>query len=106
MKVQSKRSYSMEFKFHAVQSSIDSARTVNSTAKALGISPTLLSRWRVEMTQKSPSTEDQPLSNTGPERSYKDLERENQRLKKQLQRAELEVDILKKAKEYFDKKLK
>lgn len=106
MKVLSKRQYTPAFKYHAVQRSIDSTDTVESTARALGVSPKLLSRWRVEMTRKAPSKASQPIANSGPECSYQDLERENKRLKKQLERSELEVEILKKAKEYFDKNLK
>jgi transposase len=43
------------------------------------------------------------LLNTGPDKSVQELEREVKRLKKQLKRAQLENDILKKADEYFVK---
>jgi transposase len=43
-----------------------------------------------------------PLKNKGPEKSYKDLERQVRNLEKQLEDAQLENDVLKKAKAYFD----
>ena len=57
------------------------------------------------MTRKA-DTPDTSLENQGPDKSYADLLRENARLKKQLARAEMEAEILKKAKAYFDKKPK
>ena len=47
------------------------------------------------------SSRGKALSDPGPEKSVQDLEREVKRLKKQLKRAQLENDILKKADEYF-----
>ncbi|MFD2199040.1 IS3 family transposase, partial [Halomonas beimenensis] len=67
-----------------------------------GIHPKLLGRWRRELV----TTDDrQPkgVPNAGPHKSQHELERENRRLKKRLERAELEVEILKKANEYFAK---
>jgi len=43
------------------------------------------------------------VPNEGPDKSSKELARENRRLKKKLERAELENDILKKANEHFAK---
>jgi len=106
MKVTSKRRYSIEFKRAAVQKSIDSPFTVQSIAEELNIHPKMLSRWRREMTKTSRNNNSTAVKNTGPTKSYDDLARENKELKKKLERAELEADILKKAKEYFDKKLK
>ncbi|GEN26351.1 hypothetical protein HCU01_43000 [Halomonas cupida] len=42
-----------------------------------------------------------PVPNQGASKSLADLERENRQLRKQLERKELEIDILKKAEEYF-----
>jgi transposase len=103
MQVRTKRKYSSEFKVAAVQRSVESHHTVQSVADELGISPSLLSRWRVQMTRKA-TTPDATVDNQGPDKSYADLLRENARLKKQLARAEMEAEILKKAKAYFDKK--
>lgn len=55
------------------------------------------------MTRKESS---KPIKNNGPSKSLKDLEAENKRLRKQLERAELENEILKKAKEFFDSQQK
>ncbi|AFT68774.1 Transposase IS3/IS911 [Alloalcanivorax dieselolei B5] len=49
------------------------------------------------------SSSKKPVRNAGPTKSLEELERENARLKKQLKRAEMERDILKKADEYFAK---
>ena len=105
MKVRSNRQYSIEFKVAAVQRSIDSPFTVKSVAEDLGISPRLLTKWRMKLTKKTAKAT-QKVSNKGPDKSYAELEKENRSLKKRLERAELEAEILKKAKEYFDKKLK
>lgn len=99
MEVKRRRQYSLEFKLLAVQESIRTPETVRSVADKLGISHKALEHWRAEMTKKRG-----PLVNTkGPEKSNAELERENRRLKKQLEKAELKNNILKKANEYFDK---
>ncbi|GAA63494.1 hypothetical protein P20311_1279 [Pseudoalteromonas sp. BSi20311] len=51
------------------------------------------------MTSKSTSN---PIQNQGPDKSYKDLERQVRKLEKQLEDAQLENDVLKKAKAYLD----
>ncbi len=106
MKVQRRRKHTRAFKVAAVQRSIDSPDTVDSVAKALGLHPGILSRWRSQMARKTSSESEPRIRNTGPERSVRELEDENKRLKKQLARAELEAEILKKAKEYFGKNFK
>lgn len=99
MKVKNLRRYTWEYRQWAVQESIDSTETVRAVADRLGISHKTLVSWRTKMTKgKQP-----PVRNEGPEKSYAALERENRRLKKQLEKAELKNDILKKANEYFDK---
>lgn len=99
MKVQTRRQYTLEYKQWAVQESINSPQTVSEVAARLGISRKTLESWRAKMTKgKKPS-----VQNEGPEQSYAELERENRRLKKQLERSELKNEILKKANEYFDK---
>ena len=103
MQVRSKRNHSIEFKVAAVQRSLASHHTVQSVADELGICPKMLSRWRVQMTRKTTNS-DGAIENQGPDQSYADLLRENARLKKKLARAEMEAEILKKAKAYFDKK--
>lgn len=105
MKVTTKRRYSMDFKIALVQKSIDSPDTVGSLAKQVGIHPNVLSKWRTELTRQSPPSQPK-VKNQGPDKSYQALEQENRRLKKALERAKLEADILKKAQAYFDEKLK
>jgi len=99
MKVKAFRKYTEEFKIKVVQESLDSHGTVKMTAKKYGIHPDMLSSWRSKMTSKE---EANPLKNQGPEKSYKDLERQVHNLEKQLEDAQLENDVLKKARAYFD----
>ena len=105
MKVQTKRQYSMAFKLNAVQKSINSVETVSSIAGKLGIHPKLLTKWRIQLTRRTKNPKAK-ISNQGPDKSHVELERENKRLKKQLDKLQLEHDILKKAEEYFAKNLK
>ena len=102
MKVRKNQRYSPEFKRSAVEGSLRSARSVREVAATLGVHPNMLSRWRCELTQRE---EDDPTAvpNEGPNKSSKELARENRRLKKKLERAELENEILKKANEHFAK---
>lgn len=104
MKVVTRRSFTDEFKLAAVQESIDSPDTVKAVAVRLGISPKLLAKWRSKLVTRKESSK--PIKNNGPSKSLKDLEAENKRLRKQLERAELENEILKKAKEFFDSQQK
>ena len=92
MKVKSQRRYSLEFKIKVVQESLDTTDTVKMVANKYGIHPDMLSSWRSHMTSK----------NQGPDKSYTDLERQIRKLEKQLEDAQLENDVLKKAKAYFD----
>ncbi|GEM80221.1 transposase [Vibrio superstes NBRC 103154] len=100
MQLKQRRTFSNEFKRNAVQTSLESPDTVNSIAKSLGIHPAVLSKWRCELTSAKQTSN--PIKNEGPESSLAELEREMARLKKQLERAEMENDMLKKAKAYFD----
>lgn len=100
MKVKTLRQYSDEFKKQAVQQSLNSPDTVKSVAESLGISPILLSKWRCQMTSKVKAS--QSIPNQGPEKSIAQLEKEIRSLKKRLEIAEMENEILKEAKAYFD----
>jgi len=101
MKIKSKRTHTEAFKLAAVQQSLDSPDTVKALAGKLGIHPALLSKWRAQLTSSKHSKK--PIPNQGPDKSITELEREIRELRKKLERAELENDILKKAKEFFDK---
>lgn len=92
--------YSAEFKRRAVEQSLASPEPLAAVAARLGLNAGMLSRWRRELTQGS-QDRPAPVNNKGPDKSHKELERENARLKKRLERAELENEILKKATEYF-----
>jgi len=100
MQYKQRRRFSAEFKRWAVEQSLASHETLSAVAARLGVNVQVLSRWRRELT-KSSDEDSAPVENQGPDKSYQQLERENARLKKQLERAELERDILKKADEYF-----
>lgn len=102
MKVRRNRRFSAEFKRTAVERSLQSQRSVREVAATFGIHPNMLSRWRRELTRRD---KDDPNSvpNEGPEKSAQELARENQRLKKKLERVEVENEILKKANEHFAK---
>lgn len=99
MKVKEFRKYTEEFKRKVVQESLDTHYTVKMIAEKYSIHPDMLSSWRSKMTSRKAS---KPLKNKGPEKSYKDLERQVRNLEKQLEDAQLENDVLKKAKAYFD----
>lgn len=101
MKKRSYCQYTPEFKRAAVQTSIDSAETVHAVAVKLGINPRILYRWRSELTRKTAEAGTPTVQNTGPEKSLKDLERENKALQRKLARLELENEILKKAQAYL-----
>ncbi len=98
MKVKTRRQYSAEFKRRAVEESIHSPETVRAIADRLGIHERNLERWRSQMTRPEKPT----VKNTGPDKSLSQLEQENRRLRKALEREKTKNDILKKATEYFD----
>ena len=100
MKFKNSPRYTEAFIREAVQASLSSPQTQASLAARLGVHPNTLSRWRKEWVMDN-SSRGKALFDPGPEKSVQDLEREVKRLKKQLKRAQLENDILKKADEYF-----
>ncbi|MFG6668557.1 transposase [Halomonas sp. HNIBRBA4712] len=100
MKFKHSPRYTEAFIREAVQASLSSPQTQVSLAARFGVHPNTLSRWRKEWVMEN-NARGQALPNTGPEKSVQELEREVKRLKKQLKRAQLENDILKKADEYF-----
>jgi transposase len=102
MKVRPRRQFSAEFKRAAVENSLRSERSVREVAATLGVHPNMLSRWRCKLTQRE-ENDSAAVPNEGPDKSAKELARENRKLKKKLERAELENEILKKANEHFAK---
>ena len=85
-----RRKYTREFKLEAVRLSEDPDRTAAETARALGISPRVLYRWRQVF--KSDGPEAFPGHGKLPE-----SEEEVRQLRRKLERVTQERDILKKA---------
>lgn len=84
-----RRRFDEEFKKRAVQLSYGSERTVKGTAESLGISPTLLHRWRKQYTP------------SGDKNQMTTQQEELTKLKRKIAELEEENDILKKASAYF-----
>jgi transposase len=88
-----KRSFTEEFKQDAVRLVTIQKYSFAATAKALGISEQSLRRWHSLLSPKP-----EPC---GENATVDEHRAENERLKRQLQRVELEREILKKAAAYF-----
>lgn len=103
MKYQPRRQFSLAFKEEAVRRSVASAHRIQDVARELGIHPGVLYRWRRDCARygqigrHAVNQKDPPA----PPKSYKDLERENRRLKRELERSRTDAAILKKAQQYF-----
>lgn len=90
--------YTSEFKREAVKLAQSSDRPTSQIAAELGIKANTLYNWvSTAMKDKITPATTEPKS----KHSYQDLERENKRLTKELKRAEMEREILKKAAAYF-----
>lgn len=99
MRFKKRTLYSSEFKQQVVIDSLRSELTVREFAATLPISEGTLRSWR----RKFMAAQDPQVVNAAaPKKSYKQLEKENERLQKELQRSKLEVEILKKTREYFN----
>jgi len=89
------RRYTDEFKQDAVRLIVDQGYSFRAAADAVGVTDQTLRKWHARLApQPAPCGEDASLS---------ELQAENKRLRKALQRAELEREILKKATVYFAK---
>lgn len=92
MSVRKRRSYDAEFKKNAVLLTEDRDRTVADVADSLGVPKDMLYRWRRELSVQGkiafPGRGNEALA---------DEQRELKELRKRLQDAEMERDILKKA---------
>ena len=86
--------YSPEFKSQAISLVREAKRSASEVAKELGINVNTLYNWLSPVTDKLTKN---------PSNYY--IMSENKRLKKQLEQAELERDILKKAAAYFAKEI-
>ncbi len=91
-----RKKYSREFKLEAVKMVVEQGRTVPEVAENLGVSETVLYRWKAKF------LEDGDLAFPGHGRLKPDDE-ELRRLRRELANARQERDILKKALAYFAK---
>jgi transposase len=89
------RRFSEEFKRDAVRLVVEEGYTFKAAAAAVGVGDQSLRAWHAKF---APA----PLP-CGENASLEDLRQENQRLRRELRRAELEREILKKATAYFAK---
>ncbi len=89
------RRYPEDFKRSAVRLVTDEQYTFKAAAQAVGVSEKSLRDWHARLVpQPAPCGDDATLEQ---------LQQENKRLRKQLKRAEMEREILKKATAYFAK---
>lgn len=90
-----KRRFSEEFKRDAVRLVVAEGYTLQAAAAAVGVSDQSLRAWHAKFAP--------PPTPCGENASVEELREENKRLRKELRRAELEREILKKATAYFAK---
>jgi transposase len=90
-----RRSYSEEFKRDAVRLVVEEGYSFKAACIAVGVCDATLRAWHSKLAPRP-----QPCSENA---TVEELREENQRLRKQLKRAELEREILKKATAYFAK---
>ena len=91
-----RRVFSDEFKQDAVRLVVSENYTFAAAAKAVGAGEQSLRKWHARLAPK-------PEPCGGENASLDELRAENQRLRRELRRAELEREILKKATAYFAK---
>jgi transposase len=89
------RRFEEEFRRSAVRLVVEEGYTFKGAAAAVGVSDQTLRKWHARFAP-------QPAA-CGENATIEELRDENERLRKQLRRAELERDILKKATAYFAK---
>lgn len=86
-----RRKFSREFKLQAVQRVVEEDRSIAEVARELGVSATLLGKWKLAyLTQDTPG----PLPKESADQEVRRLRRENERLRQ-------ERDFLKKAVGFF-----
>jgi transposase len=93
------KTYTREFKEEAVRLAQTSGKPIAQIARELGISDSAIHGWRKELTEHG--------SDAFPGKGHQsELEEEIRRLKRDLERAQQERDILKKAVSIFSQELK
>ena len=90
-----KRSFTDEFKQSAVRLVVAEGYSFAAAAKAVNVGEQSLRQWHAKFAPKP--------SPCGENASCEELKAENRRLNRELRRAEMERDILKKATAYFAK---
>ncbi len=93
-----RRTFSEDFKRDAVNLIVNQSYSFKDAAEAVGVSSRSLREWHEKF-----APEPEPC---GEDASLAELTAENKRLRKQLQQAEMEREILKKATAYFAKESK
>lgn len=88
------KTYTAEFKREAVRLAQTSGKPITHVARELGISDTSIHQWRKELGEHGPEA----FPGSG---HQTDLEEENHRLKRELERTRQERDILKKTVSIF-----
>jgi transposase len=90
-----RRRFSEEFKQDAVRLVVSEEYSFKAAATAVGVSEQALRHWHAKLAPKP--------ADCGEEATLEELREENKRLRRELRRAELEREILKKATAYFAK---
>lgn len=90
-----RRTFSDEFKRDAVRLVTQEKYTFKAAAQALGVGEQSLRQWHAKLAP--------PPEPCGEHATLDELREENKRLRRELRRAELEREILKKATAYFAK---
>ena len=93
-----RRTFSDEFKQDAVNLVVKQGYSFAAAAKAVDVSSRSLREWHAQLAPEPEAC--------GETASLEELTAENKRLRKQLQRAEMDREILKKATAYFAKESK
>jgi transposase len=87
--------YSDEFKRDAVRLVVEEGYSIRAACRAVGVCDQTLRSWHAKLVP--------PPEPCGEDATVSELQAENKRLRKQLKRAEMEREILKKATAYFAK---
>ena len=90
-----RRRFTEEFKQDAVRLVVNEGYTFAAAAKAVGVGEQSLRKWHARLAP--------PATPCGEDASQDELREEIKRLRRELRRAELEREILKKATAYFAK---
>jgi|SRR5882672_981638 len=90
-----RRRFSAEFKQDAVRLVVSEEYSFQAAATAVGVCEQTLRHWHAKLAPKP--------AERGEEATLDELREENKRLRRELRRAELEREILKKATAYFAK---